>query len=164
MNNEPKFVSDMSIEAIGREGNRYVAAAWNPLYVEMHEQLMQAFQEIKDGAYGLYLDQLLPPVFDRLQAAGYQTQGAVGEDDFIIGKCLNFRDSLEKVKWGTAENQSRLFWNIVRNERDEPIGTLVTELAHSHLNFDIPAQPRFHSLAQTDRKSIIAGIRRIKEG
>ena len=164
MKNEPEFASDMSIEAIGEEGNRYVAAVWNPLYVEMHEQLTQAFQEIEDGAYGLYLDQLLPPVFDRLEAAGYQMQGAVGEDDFIIAKCLNFSESLEKTKWGTEENQSRLFWNIVRNERNEPIGTLLTELAHSHLKFDIPTPPQFYTLAQTDRKGIIAGIRRIKEG
>ena len=163
MNTAPEFVSGMSIEAIGHESNRYLAAVWKPLDVAMHAQLTEAFRDIEDGAYGLYLDQLLPPVFDQLEAAGYQVQGVVGKDDFIIGKRLNFSDSLEKAKWGTEEHQSRLFWNIVRNARDEPIGALITELAHSHVTFDIPAPPRCHILPQTDRKSIIAGIGRIKE-
>lgn len=163
-NHEAKFFSGMSIEAIREEGNRYIAAVWNPLYLTMYEELVEAFQTIEDGAYGLYLDQLMPPVFDQLEAANYQVVGSVSEDDFIIGKYLSFSDSLEKAKWGTEDHQSRLFWNVVRNERDEPIGTLITELPHSHRRFDIPAAPQFHVLTQTERKAIIAGIRRIKEG
>ena len=161
---EIEFESGMSIEPISAECTRFIAQTWRPLYDEMHKELTQAFAEIEDAAYGLYLDRLLPPLFDRLEEAGYQLMGEVREEDFIIGGRLNFRDSLEKAAWGTPDNESRLFWNIVRDKSGEPIGTLAMELAHSHLDFDIPAPPRFHAIAQTERKGILAEIRRIKEG
>lgn len=160
MNRGPVFTSGMSVAAIAEEGNRYIREAWKPLYEEMYAQLTAAFREIEDAAYGLYLDRLLPPLFDRLEAAGFQAIGSGKEDDFIIGRCLSFSQSLEK--WGTEDNRSRLFWNVIRNERREPIGTLITEIPHSHLKFDIPAAPRLHALAEVDKESIAAGIRRIK--
>ena len=160
---EPEFVSGMTIEAISDRCNRYAEAAWRPLYEEMHERLTESFAEIEDAAYGLYLDRLLPPLFDGLEEAGYQLMGEVGEEDFIIGKRLNFSDSLEKAAWGTPSSESRVFWNVVRDPGGEPVGTLAMELVHSHLGFDIPTAPRFHALAQTERKGILAEIRRIKE-
>jgi Family of unknown function (DUF6022) len=161
---EPTFFSGMSIEAIGKEGNRYIAAVWNRLYMEMYEELTEAFQTIEDGAYGMYLDRLMPLLFEKLEVADYRVIGVVSADDFIIGKCLKFADSVEQAKWGTEDHQARLFWNVVRNERDEPIGTLITELPHSHRTFAIPVAPQLHVLKETERKAIIAGIRRIKQG
>lgn len=155
----PVIVNSMSIEEIGEAGNRYIAAVWEEVYEERYEQLVKAFQEIEDAAYGLYLDQLMPPLFERLEQAGFQALGPVKEDDFVIGKCLKFSDSLEK--WGTEDNRTRLFWNVIRNERHEPIGTLITAIPHSHLNFDIPRAPQLYTLKQTEREQIVEGIRQI---
>ncbi|GGD66149.1 DUF6022 family protein [Paenibacillus nasutitermitis] len=157
---EPIFMSSMSISEIGEEGNRYIGGLWESLYKEMHTQLTAAFLEIEDAAYGLYLDRLMPPLFDRLEEAGFQAADPAGKDDFIIGKCLNFSNSLEK--WGTEDNRSRLFWNVIQNERQEPVGTLITEIPHSHHKFDVPTAPKLYVLTETDRESITAGIRRIK--
>ncbi|MDP4098154.1 DUF6022 family protein [Paenibacillus sp. P96] len=155
----PVMESGMSMETIGEAGNRYIAAVWEELYKERYEQLAQAFLEIEDAAYGLYLDQLMPPLFDRLEEAGFRALGPVKEDNFIIGKCLKFSDSLEK--WGTEDHRIRLFWNVIRNERHEPLGTLITSIPHSHLKFEIPRAPQLYVLAQTEREQIVKGMREI---
>jgi hypothetical protein len=156
------FRPGMSSEEIGEVGKSYMAAVWRRVYDTMREQLTAMFPEIEDAAYGLYLDQLMPPIFEGLEKAGFVALGEVRENDFIIGGCLNFRDSMEQ--WGTDANSSRVFWNVIRNERNQPIGTLLTELPHSHLKFDIPAAPQVYVIDVVDKAMIKAEIRRIKEG
>ncbi|MFS0556565.1 DUF6022 family protein [Brevibacillus sp. 179-C9.3 HS] len=157
----PTFQIEMTIEEIGAEGNRYIASEWRSLYESMHEQLTAAFLEIEDAAYGLFLDQLMPAVFDRLVDAGFVVSETLKEDDFVIGKNLIFRNSLEK--WGTEDNRSRVFWNVVRNQQGQPIGTLLTEIPHSHLKFDIPQAPVLYTLQESVKEQIVQGIRQLKE-
>jgi len=155
----PVYAKGMSIEEIGEAANLYIAAEWEPLYERMHEQLSAAFKEIEDAAYGRYLDQLMPPVFIGLEKAGYQVRTDVKEGDFVIGMCLKFSDSLEK--WGAEDNRSRLFWNVIANERAEETGTLLTEIPHSHLGFNIPAAPRLHTLRDTAKDRIHEAMHRL---
>lgn len=157
----PTFSQDMTIEEIGEAGNRYIALQWRALYESMHEQLTAAFREIEDAAYGLYLDQLMPVLFERLEEAGFSVMEETEEHDFVIGKCLVFRNSLEK--WGAEDNRSRVFWNVIQNPQGQPLGTLLTDIPHSHLKFDIPSPPVLYTLHESDREQIVQGIRRIKE-
>ncbi|MGF9906186.1 DUF6022 family protein [Brevibacillus porteri] len=157
----PTFQMDMKIEEIGAEGNRYLASEWRSLYESIHEQLTAAFLEIEDAAYGLFLDQLMPAVFERLEDAGFVVSEALREDDFVIGKNLIFRNSLEK--WGTEDNRSRVFWNVIRNKEGQPIGTLLTDISHSHLKFDIPSAPVLYTLRESVKEQIVQGIRQLKE-
>ncbi|MBB3108788.1 hypothetical protein FHS18_000816 [Paenibacillus phyllosphaerae] len=157
----PVFRHDMTIEEISEAGNRYIESVWRNLHESMHEQLTIAFGEIEDAAYGMYLDQLMPALFDSLAHAGFDPAERLSEDDFVIGQCLVFRNSLEK--WGTEENRSRIFWNVIRSkESGQPIGTLLTEIPHSHLKFEIPSAPRLYSLNVSEREQITQGIREIK--
>jgi hypothetical protein len=159
---KPVFRYDMTIEEIGVAGNQYIESVWKTLYDSMLDELTIAFREIEDAAYGLYLDQLMPVIFDSLEDAGFEATEPLKEHDFVIGKCLLFRNSLEK--WGTEENRSRIFWNVIRsNNSQQPIGTLLTEIPHSHLKFDIPRAPLLYSLKECEREQIARGIRRIKE-
>jgi len=159
---KPVFHCDMTIEEIGGAGNSYIESAWKALYDSLHEQLTAAFREIEDAAYGLYLDQLMPALFDGLEDAGFETAEPLEEHDFVIGKRLLFRNSLEK--WGAEDNRSRVFWNVVRRKSDQqPIGTLLTEIPHSHLKFDIPAAPVLYSVREHGKQQIAQEIRRIKE-
>jgi len=161
MNVKPVFHNGMTIEEIGVAGNRYIESVWKPLYDSMHDQLTVAFREIEDAAYGLYLDQLMPALFDGLEDAGFEATEPLVEHDFVIGKCLLFRNSIEK--WGTEDNRSRIFWNVVRHKNSQqPIGALLTEIPHSHLKFEIPAAPVLYSLRECEREQIVQGIRRIK--
>lgn len=157
----PIFQQDMAIEEISEVANRYIASEWRPIYESMHEQLTAAFAEIEDAAYGLYLDQLMPTVFDQLEDAGFSTMEKLEEHDFVIAKRLIFRNSLEK--WGTEDNRSRIFWNVIHDKQGSPIGTLLTEIPHSHLKFDIPSAPVIYSLRESIKKQIVQVIRKIKE-
>lgn len=157
----PTFRGDMTIEEIGAESNRYLASAWRGVYESMHESLTAAFREIEDAAYGLFLDQLMPVVFEQLEAAGFVVSENVKEDDFVIAKRLIFRNSLEK--WGSEENRSRVFWNVVRNQQGLPIGTLLTDIPHSHIKFDVPSAPVVYTLQDTEPQQIRQGIRQLKE-
>ncbi|GGG65880.1 DUF6022 family protein [Paenibacillus radicis (ex Gao et al. 2016)] len=155
------FREDMAIEEISEVANRYIESEWRSLYESMHEQLTAAFAEIEDAAYGLYLDQLMPFVFEQLEDAGFSTMEKLNENDFVIGKRLIFRNSLEK--WGTEDNRSRIFWNIIYDKQGSPIGTILTEIPHSHLKFDIPSAPVIYSLRESVKEQVLQGIRRIKE-
>ncbi|GMK40866.1 hypothetical protein PCCS19_39220 [Paenibacillus sp. CCS19] len=157
----PIFRHDMAIDEISEVANRYIATEWRSIYESMHDQLTTAFAEIEDAAYGLYLDQLMPPIFDQLEDAGFSMMEKLAEDDFVIGKRLIFRNSLEK--WGAEDNRSRIFWNVIHDKQGNPIGTLLTEIPHSHLKFDIPSAPVIYALRESLKGQIVQGIRRIKE-
>ncbi|WP_324254139.1 DUF6022 family protein [Paenibacillus sp. 1001270B_150601_E10] len=133
----PLFRQDMSIEEISEVSNSYIDSEWKSIYESMHEQLTAAFVEIEDAAYGLYLDQLMPFIFEQLEDAGFSAMEKLEENDFVIAKRLVFRNSLEK--WGAEDNRSRIFWNVIHDKQGNPIGTILTEIPHSHLKFDIPA-------------------------
>ncbi|GIP51157.1 DUF6022 family protein [Paenibacillus vini] len=159
---KPVFRYDMTIEEICEIGNQYIDLVWKALYDSMLDELTIAFQEIEDAAYGRYLDRLMPALFEGLEDAGFEVTEPLKEDDFVIGNCLLFRNSLEK--WGTEDHRSRMFWNVIRSkDSQQPIGTLLTEIPHSHLKFDIPAAPVLYSLREYEREPIAQGIRRIKE-
>ncbi|KOR90828.1 hypothetical protein AM231_16345 [Paenibacillus solani] len=156
----PQFRYAMSIEDIGNEGNRYIDSIWYSLYESMFEELTDAFREIEDAAYGMYLDRLMPPLFKCLEEAGLVSMEPVEENDFIIGQCLLFRNSLEK--WGAENNRSRIFWNVIRRTDGHIVGTILTEIPHSHLKFEIPSAPVLYTLRESDRGRIMQGIRQIK--
>ncbi|SDD17234.1 hypothetical protein SAMN02799630_02313 [Paenibacillus sp. UNCCL117] len=157
----PIFRQDMAIEEIREVANRYIDSEWKSLYESMYEQLTAAFVEIEDAAYGLYLDQLMPFIFEQLEDAGFSAMEKLEENDFVIAKRLVFRNSLEK--WGTEDNRSRIFWNVIHDKQGSPIGTLLTEIPHSHLKFDIPSAPVVYALRETIKEQVVQGIRRIKE-
>lgn len=157
----PIIRQDMTIEEISEAANRYIESEWRPLYESMHKQLTAAFVEIEDAAYGLYLDQLMPFLFEQLEDAGFNAMGKLEENDFVIAKRLIFRNSLEK--WGTEDNRSRIFWNVIHDKQGNPIGTILTEIPHSHLIFDIPSAPVIYSLRESHKERIVQGIRRMKE-
>nr|WP_268893067.1 DUF6022 family protein [Paenibacillus lutrae] len=155
------FQPDMAIEEIREVANRYIESEWRSIYESMHEQLTAAFVEIEDAAYGLYLDQLIPPIFEQLEDAGFSAMENLEEDDFVIAKRLIFRNSLEK--WGAEHNRSRIFWNVIHDKQGNPIGTILTEIPHSHLKFDIPSAPVIYSLRESLKERIVQEIRLIKE-
>lgn len=157
----PFFHQDMTIKEISEVANRYIESEWKSLYESMHKDLTAAFAEIEDAAYGLYLEQLMPSLFEQLEDAGFSTMDDIMENDFVIAKRLIFRNSLEK--WGTEDNRSRIFWNVICDRQDHPVGALLTEIPHSHLKFDIPAAPVVYSLQEILKEQIVQGIRIIKE-
>ncbi|MDN4526438.1 DUF6022 family protein [Fictibacillus fluitans] len=159
-----KVKSEMTIHELGRVACEYLHGNWRSVLDENKEELIRLFPEYEDATYGMYLDKLIPPLWKEFQRCGFTTAEEKKEGDFVIADCLHFSNSLEKAKWGTPQHEIRVFWIVVKNERSEKIGTLLFELSHSHLKFDLPAAPQFFVFEGTERRSIVERIRELREG
>lgn len=111
----------------------------------------------------MYLDKLIPQVWNELDKNGFHSAEEVKENDFVIAGCLNFRNSIEKAKWGTPDNEMRVFWIVIQNKQKNKIGTIIFEISHSHVQFDLPAPPTITAFAGIERKEITAKIHQLKE-
>ncbi|KHF41252.1 DUF6022 family protein [Halalkalibacter okhensis] len=154
---------NMTIEEVGQAGTHYLNDHWKAVLKEHAPELEKLFPEYEDATYGMYLDKLIPPIWQELQQNGYQSADETKENDFIIAGCFNFNNSLEKAKWGTPAHETRIFWIVLKDQHEEQIGTLLFELSHSHVEFALPAPPKFMVFSGTERNEIMEEIRKLKE-
>ncbi|KKI93574.1 hypothetical protein WQ54_02895 [Bacillus sp. SA1-12] len=154
---------EMSIEELGQIVSEYLKEHWEKILTENMEEYQKLFPEYEDATYGMYLDKLLPPVWKELEEAGFKSAETIREDDFIIAGCLNFRNSLEKAKWGTPDHERRVFWIVIENQNKQLIGTFLFELSHSHVNFNLPSAPRLITIQNTERNEISKKIQSLYE-
>ncbi|MCY8026596.1 DUF6022 family protein [Bacillus sonorensis] len=159
--NTISFRQDMSIKEIGGQVQSYVNVYWKKTLDNHREEFLKAFPELEDATYGLYLDKLLPPVFENLEQSGYITIQDVKKGDFFIGQGLNFRQSMEK--WGADNCRSRVFWVVIADQQKHPVGTMLFDFYHSHAGFDVPHAPQIYTLEDTERGLIVAAVKQIKE-
>jgi hypothetical protein len=145
---------DMSIGQVAAALSEYVELSWKSVLQKNVQELTALFPELEDSTYGMYLDRLIPQAWKELERCGFQPAEPAHEGDFVIARCLNFRNSLEKAEWGSPGREIRVFWIVLNNRHNQPIGTLVLEFAHSHLQFDVPELPKFSALTETERSEI----------
>lgn len=148
----------MTIYELGEVLSTYIEEHWKEVLNKNIKELEQLFREYKDATYGMYLDKLIPPVWNLVKEKGFRSAENTKEDDFVIGEYLHFRNSMEKAKWGTPHHEKRVFWIVIENQHKDKIGTLLFELSHSHIEFNLPAQPRFFPLKEMKREEIIKKI------
>ncbi|AZS16741.1 DUF6022 family protein [Paenibacillus lutimineralis] len=158
-----KIHAEMSIEKLAQVVSDYIAKYWKEVLAENAEELNKLFPEYEDATYGMYLDKLLPPIWIELETNGYHSAEETKKDDFVIAGCLNFRNSMEKATWGTPNHEIRVFWIVIKNQHQDEIGTLLFELSHSHVQFELPAPPKFIAFKGTNRKDITTKIVQLKE-
>lgn len=154
---------EMSIEELGRELSGYIEEHWKKVLEENIDEFKSLFPEYEDATYGMYLDKLIPPIWNELEKNGFHSAEEVKENDFVIAGCLNFRNSIEKAKWGTPDHEMRVFWIVIQNKQKNKIGTIIFEISHSHVQFDLPAPPTITAFAGIERKEITAKIHQLKE-
>ncbi len=155
--------SEMTIDELGQAVSGYIENRWKEVLSENMEELKTLFPEYEDATYGMYLDKLLPPAWKELEREGFRSAEKAREDDFIIAECLNFRNSIEKAKWGSPEHERRVFWIVIENGQQQKVGTFIFELSHSHVQFDIPAPPKLTVFKGIEKKEITKEILRLKE-
>lgn len=155
------FNQSMTIFEVAEVLSNYVNKQWENILDKNREELEALFPEFEDATYGMYLDKLLPPIWKDLEGCGFQTGEVIREDDFVIAGCLNFRNSIEKAKWGSPHHEKRVFWIVIKNKQEKEIGTLLFELSHSHVQFDIPAKPRFIAIESSVTDEIKSKIHSI---
>ena len=80
--NKVLFRPGMSIKEIGEQLQGYIAANWKQTLDDHREALLKVFPELEDATYGVYLDHLLPPVFESLEQSGFTTIQNAGKGDF----------------------------------------------------------------------------------
>lgn len=151
----------MTIAELEKTLNAYVESNWKIILEENREEFERLFPEYEDATYGIYAEKLLVPIWNQVEDAGFYSAAEVKEDDFVIAGFLLFRHSLEKEKWGTPLSEKRVFWLKIKNREHEEIGTLLMEMAHSHVSFSIPAPPKFLALETTNEREIRSQIRSI---
>ncbi|MED4752803.1 DUF6022 family protein [Brevibacillus choshinensis] len=149
---------EMAIEQLGVALAEYIERSWSDVLTASRDELAGLFPELEDATYGMYLDKLIPSAWQELERCGFQPAEPSKEDDFVIAGCLQFRNSIEKAEWGTPGHEIRIFWIVLKNHNEKQIGTLVMEFAHSHIQFDIPEQPRIIAFAETERNEIVSRI------
>ncbi|MCY8348984.1 DUF6022 family protein [Bacillus haynesii] len=159
--NKVRFRPGMSIKEIGEQVQDYIAANWKQTLDDHRDALLKVFPELEDATYGVYLDHLLPPVFESLEQSGFTTIQDAGKGNFFIGKGLNFRQSMEK--WGADNCRSRVFWVVISDQQKKHAGTLLFDFYHSHAGFDVPLSPQIYTLEETERDRIVAHMKQIKE-
>lgn len=153
--------SKMSIKELEQHFTHFLKEQWKEVLKKNEKELKQLFPEYEDATYGMYLDQLLPPLWRQFQEHGFQTDAQTEENDFVIAGCLHFRNSMEKTSWGKPEHERRMFWIVIVNEHNRKIGTILFQLSHSHLQFHLPAAPCVQSTEETDRPLIIEEIQKL---
>ncbi|WP_282173400.1 DUF6022 family protein [Cytobacillus firmus] len=153
----------MTIYELGEILFNYIKERWEDVLNRNIRELEQLFPEYEDATYGLYLDKLIPPVWKVINENGYRSAEKTKQADFIIGECLNFRNSLEKAKWGTPHHEKRVFWIVIENQYKDVIGTLLFELSHSHIKFNLPSPPRILPLEEIKQEEIINKILLLQE-
>lgn len=154
---------EMSIEDLGQELSGYINAHWESVLEENGDELKALFPEYEDATYGMYLDKLIPPIWQEMEKNGFQSAEDAIENDFVIGGCLNFSNSVEKAKWGTPDHEIRVFWIVIQNQQKIKIGTLLFEFSHSHVQFDLPVPPKITAFPGVERREITAKILQLKE-
>lgn len=80
------FRQGMTIKEIGEQMQSYVTAHWKKTLDDHQEAFLKLFPEMEDATYGLYLDKLLPPIFESLEQSGFITIQDPRKGDFFIGK------------------------------------------------------------------------------
>jgi hypothetical protein len=143
------FKTNMSIREIGDLIESHFRTQWEKILEENYDELLQSYKKLGDPAYGIYLKELMAPVFDQLKKAGY------------VASTLNLHNSLEE--WGPIENRDRMLWSVVKDSDDHPIGTFIVDLFHSHVHFELPSIPQVYVVEETTRDNIFTAIHRIKE-
>ncbi|WP_240041273.1 DUF6022 family protein [Paenibacillus ginsengarvi] len=149
---------EMTVESLSEAFDAYIERNWSSVLTGSRDELLALFPEYEDATYGMYLDKLIPPAWQELQRNGFQLVDTAREDDFVIAGCLLFRNSVEKAEWGSPGNEIRMFWMVLQNHENKPIGTLVMEFSHSHIQFDIPNRPKIFAFEETERKEILSRI------
>ena len=142
---------ESSIELIAEQTRLHIDKNWEFVLSEYSARLLKAYEEIGDGAYGLYLDYLFKPVYKQLKKSGFS----------VLPKLPgNLNISRE---WGNADetDQQRWMWSVIRFPDGSDCGTIVVEVYHDHTQFRLPKPPAIRFLTFTKREDITAELSRI---
>ena len=145
------ITAESGIELIAQQTRLHIDKNWAFVLSQHSARLVKAYQEMGDGAYGLYLDFLFKPVYKQLKDCGFS----------VLPKLPgNLNISRE---WGNVDetDQQRWMWSVLKFPDGSECGTIVVEVYHDHTQFRLPKPPAIGFLTFTKREDIIAELSRI---
>ncbi|MDR6224190.1 DUF6022 family protein [Desmospora profundinema] len=134
------------IDAIAQYMESHIAENWESLLQNRRDQLLEAYNQAGDMAYGTYLNLLFLPVHQQLKEAGLRPEPRF-PGDFDISR-----------EWGNKEqtDQQRWMWSTVYTMDGKSLGTIVTIVFHDHTRFRVPRQPQILALRETRKEDVVA--------
>ncbi|TCP68579.1 DUF6022 family protein [Baia soyae] len=142
--------SNVDIHIVAEYINTYIEQNWQVVFNKNQDQLMNAYKQAGDMAYGSYLNLLFLSINKELKGAGLQS------DTRLPG---NLHISRE---WGNTEDytdQERWMWSILTsNNENKKIGTIVTKVYHDHTQLRIPRPPQVFSILESSQEDIIGAL------
>ncbi|MDD9268012.1 DUF6022 family protein [Paenibacillus sp. GCM10023248] len=134
-----------AIGTIVKYANYVLNETWQNVLRTEQAELTRMFIEYGDRAYGVYIQHFMSPFFEQLS-----------QNDLHTRHGFNLADSIEN--WGPPEERERCAWYVIKKADGTPIGTLVLQIYHSHVNFNVPHAPRAFALEVTEREDILEAI------
>ena len=145
MNSLQVNVSDKkeeNIYAIARHINAHFAENWQSIFQTNYDELLDAYREMGDMAYGKYCQLLFQPINEHFRQAGLRPVPR------FPGKFSISRE------WGPDDDRQRWMWSAVSSTTGGLLGTIVTVLFHDHTQFRIPRPPHVFALTETSKRGV----------
>ncbi|MBW7453718.1 DUF6022 family protein [Paenibacillus sepulcri] len=141
------------IDAIAQYIVEYIDGNWQAVLRNNAEQLLKAYNEAGDMAYGTYLNLLYLPVHKQFKEAGIRPEPRL-PGEFDISR-----------EWGNAEetDQQRWMWSSIHTQDGEALGTIVTIVHHDHTRFHIPRKPGMIALIETAKADVTSALSLLSE-
>ncbi|MFD0696961.1 DUF6022 family protein [Paenibacillus sp. GCM10027628] len=134
-----------TIHSIAYYADQCIKQSSLSVLTEHNNELTHLFNEHGDRAYGVYIQKFMAPFFKQLSDYGLITRPG-----------FNLADSVEN--WGPPEERERCAWYVIKKPDETLLGTLILQVYHSHVKFNIPKAPRAFALEETEREAILNAL------
>ncbi|WP_035333755.1 DUF6022 family protein [Dyadobacter crusticola] len=140
-----------NIREIAEQIRLHINNNWKTVLEKHSDRLLRAYEQMGDGAYGLYLDLLFKPVYRQLKDSGFKVMPKLPGN-------LNI-----SREWGNVDetDQERWMWSVIKFPDKSDCGTIVVEVFHDHTQFRLPKPPAIRFMHLTKKEDIIAELSRI---
>ncbi|MDQ0417560.1 hypothetical protein J2Z48_001733 [Croceifilum oryzae] len=142
--------SNIDIYIVATFINTYIQQNWKVAFDQNQDQLLNAYRQAGDKAYGTYLNLLFLSINKELKEAGIQS------DTRLPG---NLNISRE---WGNTEDytdQERWMWStLTSNKENKQIGTIVTKVYHDHTQLRVPQPPQVFAILESSQEDIVEAL------
>lgn len=147
----PTLHPHSDIFAVAHLVEQHISAHWQTVFNECHQEMVDRYQELADGVYGLYATRLFQPILQQLKQAGLKSVPRLPTGNFDISR-----------EWGDDEtDRQRWFWSKIVRADGTPLGTLAIVYLHDHVQIRVPRPIQVIPLTETSKRDVVAALSRL---
>lgn len=129
---------------------RYLAEAWEPVFIHNRDEMVRLYPEIGDSVYGIYGKHLFRALHEQFKEAGLRSTPR-----------LPFGGFSDSREWGPEEDRQRWFWSKITTTDGSVLGTIALAFYHDHIEIRIPRPPRVMALEESSKGAVLAALGRL---